>query len=135
MSAAEPIINAGFHLNIDGNKLIVSPASQLNDQQRQYIKNHKADILAELNHATAYAEEIAAERQAMHEIDGGIDPITAEDLSRLDHQFHNHLFGPGIRDNCCAPRHGRYCDEGRRLKDQYYQACQLAEQKRRQNNV
>ena len=79
-------------------------------------------------------DEALAERQAIHEIEGGIDPVTAEDLSRLDHQFHNHIFGPGKQDNCCAPRHGSYCEEGRKLKEQYYKACRLAEKKRRQSN-
>lgn len=39
---------AGFSLTLDGNDIVVTPPGKLNDQQRQYLKEHKGEILAEL---------------------------------------------------------------------------------------
>jgi hypothetical protein len=39
---------AGFSLALDGNDIVVNPPGMLNDQQRQYLKEHKGEILAEL---------------------------------------------------------------------------------------
>lgn len=33
--------------------------------------------------------------------------------------FHGHLFGPGVSENCCYARAGRYCAEGARLRAEY----------------
>ena len=39
---------AGFSLTLDGNDIVVNPPGKLNDQQRQFLKEHKGEILAEL---------------------------------------------------------------------------------------
>ena len=39
---------AGFSLTLDGNDIVVTPPGKLNDQQRQFLKEHKGEILAEL---------------------------------------------------------------------------------------
>lgn len=39
---------AGFSLTLDGNDIVVNPPGKLNDLQRQYLKEHKGEILAEL---------------------------------------------------------------------------------------
>lgn len=39
---------AGFSLTLDGNDIVVNPPGRLNDQQRQFLKEHKGEILAEL---------------------------------------------------------------------------------------
>lgn len=39
---------AGFSLTLDGNDIVVTPPGKLSDQQRQYLKEHKGEILAEL---------------------------------------------------------------------------------------
>ena len=40
---------AGFSLTLDGNDIVVNPPGKLNDQQRQFLKEHKGEILAELH--------------------------------------------------------------------------------------
>jgi hypothetical protein len=38
----------GFKVEADGEKLIVSPSSKLTDEQREFIKRHKDELLVEL---------------------------------------------------------------------------------------
>lgn len=40
--------SAGFELRADGDRLLVSPVDQLSDTQRQFLRDHKADILTAL---------------------------------------------------------------------------------------
>lgn len=42
---------AGFTLELDGTALVVSPANRLNEQQRAYIRQHKAALVALLTDA------------------------------------------------------------------------------------
>jgi hypothetical protein len=45
------IRQAGFTLAVSEGKLLVTPAKKLTDQQREFIKQHKAQIIAELKAA------------------------------------------------------------------------------------
>jgi hypothetical protein len=47
---------AGFSLTLDGNDIVVNPPGRLNDQQRQFLKEHKGEIL----------ECLRAERVVVH---------------------------------------------------------------------
>jgi hypothetical protein len=55
MNAATTFVSkiqaAGFHLALRGDALEVSPASRLTAPQRQFIREHKAEILAALKAA------------------------------------------------------------------------------------
>jgi hypothetical protein len=42
------IEDAGFNVEADGERLIVSPFSKLTDEQRAFIKRHKDELLVEL---------------------------------------------------------------------------------------
>jgi len=65
MSTVRKIIEAGFDLKTDGTRLAVSPADKLSDEQRQFIREHKAEIMAELQTATVYdLDRHAAEKEA-----------------------------------------------------------------------
>ncbi len=48
MSALQKIKNAGFDIEMQGDSFVVTPASLLNSQQREFLKNHKAEIISEL---------------------------------------------------------------------------------------
>lgn len=48
MSALSRIEKAGFKVFMDGDNLAINPASNLNQSQRDFLKSHKAEIIAEL---------------------------------------------------------------------------------------
>ena len=88
--SAQPILNElltnGFTLDIEGEKLKVSPASNLTDELRQKIRAHKSELLQalrskdEANRVDDYTE-IFHERAAIAEYDGGITREQAEDMA------------------------------------------------------
>ena len=45
MDVLQKIRDAGFSLWVDGDDLIVSPSSKLTDEQRAYLKMHKAAVI------------------------------------------------------------------------------------------
>lgn len=49
MGALANIREAGFNIKINPAGLEISPASRLTQQQRDFLKNHRAEIIAELN--------------------------------------------------------------------------------------
>jgi len=54
MTYLEPIQSAGFRLYLEDGKLLVEPFSKLTDRQREFLRRHKAELIAEL---TAAANE------------------------------------------------------------------------------
>jgi hypothetical protein len=48
MIALNKIRQAGFSLSVVDGKLLVTPAKNLTDQQREFIKQHKTEIISEL---------------------------------------------------------------------------------------
>ena len=48
MSALATLTDYGLHVEAQGDKLIVSPASGLNDELRAFIRDHKPDLILEL---------------------------------------------------------------------------------------
>jgi hypothetical protein len=49
----------------------------------------------------------------------------AETVAALAEAFYQHLCGPGRATNCCFAPAGRYCPEGERLREAYYEAVQM----------
>ena len=49
MSALLKIRNAGFDVVLDGDSFKVTPASLLTTKLREFLKSHKAEIMAELS--------------------------------------------------------------------------------------
>ncbi len=99
MSTSEAIERmhvAGFLLAANGESLSVSPAENLSDRQRQWLRAHKAEILAELR-AMRSAD-------AVLDADGGHDLAPAND----GHQLPSRLVSAAIR--VCRDIHGD--DEG-----------------------
>jgi hypothetical protein len=52
------IIDAGFNLEIESGNLIVQPASKLTPEQRQFICQHKVEILEELRHSPDCVDDL-----------------------------------------------------------------------------
>jgi hypothetical protein len=48
MDVLQKIRDAGFSLWVDGGDLIISPSSKLTDEQRAYLKMHKAAVIERL---------------------------------------------------------------------------------------
>ncbi len=76
--------------------------------------------------AARAALDAAQERAAILEHDAGMKRTEAERVSKLAEAFYNHLFGPAQATNCCYAPRGRYCNEGKKLKDAYYDAAKTA---------
>lgn len=50
----------------------------------------------------------------------------AERVAKLAELFYNHLFGPGMVTGCCWAPGGRYCTEGKKHLNVYYEAAKAA---------
>jgi len=48
MTTLAKIKQAGFSITLDGDALVISPASALTQNQREFLKQHKAEIINEL---------------------------------------------------------------------------------------
>ncbi len=76
--------------------------------------------------AARVALEAAEERTAILEHDAGMKRTDAERVAKLAEAFYNHLFGPAQATNCCYAPRNRYCAEGLKLRDTYYDAAKAA---------
>lgn len=70
--------------------------------------------------------EAFEERAAILEYEGGLSRVEADRVAKLSGEFYQHLFGPGQATGCCHGRSDRYCPEGRRLRNAYYDAAKAA---------
>lgn len=48
MTALTQLIGKGFEVGTDGDKILISPAKNLTDDIRQWIRDHRSELLAEL---------------------------------------------------------------------------------------
>lgn len=76
MAAVETLHHHGLTIDAKNGNLIVSPRDRITDEIRAYIRQHKADILAELQ-AEALDENFQ-ERAAILEYDAGLPRQEAE---------------------------------------------------------
>lgn len=51
MEALNRLRNAGFSVEVDGEDLLITPGDSLTDQQTAWIRQHKAELMAELRAA------------------------------------------------------------------------------------
>lgn len=58
MSALSKIRNAGFELNLIDENIEIIPFSKLNQQQREFLRSHKAELIAELKATPPYSENL-----------------------------------------------------------------------------
>lgn len=71
MSALNKMRSAGFTVELNGENLKIAPSSKLTDKQRDFIKAHKADLIAELAAVDAMLESAS-------------DPVTTAAIRYLD---------------------------------------------------
>lgn len=48
MAALSHLVSNGLEVQVQGNRLIVSPSERLNDELRAWIRDHKPELLREL---------------------------------------------------------------------------------------
>jgi len=71
-------------------------------------------------------QEATKERAPILEHNGRLTSEEAGRVSQLAGEFYNHLFGVGQATGCCYGRINKYCTEGNRLRDTYYEAAKAA---------
>jgi len=71
-------------------------------------------------------DEVPEDRVAILELKADSKREQAERVAGLARDFYNHLFGPAKETSCCVAPAGRYCAEGQRLRDLYYDAAREA---------
>lgn len=122
------VTRAGGAIRANGDRLDLEAPRPLPDDLIERIRQHKAEILAALENEMHQeiieaAREAAEERAAILEHDGGLSRTKADEVAKLAEAFYAHLWGVGKVSGCCHAPAGRYCEEGRRLRDTYYGAC------------
>lgn len=120
MTALNYLQGVGLSLESAGDRLRVSPAALITEAIGQFIRDHKAEILAEL--ASANAGEVAApiphDRteppvEQQHTV---LTAATASPAWRMaDAAFIDHLMGC----RACHAATGRYCAAGASLRQRY----------------
>ena len=82
----------------------------------------KAHFLREARYTEA--RQIIASREALaHAQVPREEPLPVDEtVTQLAEAFYNHLFGPGQATGCCYGRTNKYCGEGKKLRDAYYDA-------------
>lgn len=93
---------------------------------RAHFLNEAATTGARQEIASRAALEAAEERAAIMEHDGGMERSEVERVSKLAEAFYNHLFAHAEVTGCCWAPRNRYCKEGLRLRDAYYEAAKAA---------
>ncbi len=128
----EEAVKNGLYLEVAGGNLRYRGPKGLVIQVLPLLKAHKSEILAYLRRAAneqTGAEEVSeavresvGERAAILEYEAGFSRDEADQTAEYCRDFYTHLFGPGKANNCCYAPADRYCEEGRRLRDRYYEA-------------
>ncbi|SFJ07590.1 hypothetical protein SAMN05216206_3452 [Pseudomonas guineae] len=107
MAALDYLHRAGLAVEMEGERLRVTPAERITADHRQYLSEHRAELLAELNAAND------ANDQPQHLIQTAATAST-EWLAARD-AFYHHLMPCR---SCYAPT-GRYCPAGAELRQRY----------------
>ena len=82
MGALSKIKSAGFEVTLDGDGFEISPSSTLTLTQREFLKLHRAEIIAELKAANVSAEHRQAVLNWLHSIGETDQEIITETLER-----------------------------------------------------
>jgi hypothetical protein len=143
MSAAEIITDLqadGVRLSADGDRLLAEPRSAITDAHRHLIRTHKPALLAHLQAANepaddhqAALDELADERAAILEHDGGLSRAKAERIAKgAARAYYSHIMRQlqtrcGCRTTGWTAARVRLCAEGQRLKDAYHRAVEATE--------
>lgn len=129
MVALDYLRRAGLAVELEGDRLRITPADRITDAHRQYLRDHRAELLAELSDAndpqqltrasaaTTPAPAVGGASEAASEppyVIRTAATATPEWREARD-QYHHHVFAcPG-----CLPPTGRYCQTGAELRAVY----------------
>ena len=103
-----------------------SPKNLIGNQPDRHGLNQAHTTEARQVIAARAALEAAQERAGILEHEGGLKRTEAERVAKLAEAFYNHLFGPAQATGCCYAPRNRYCAEGLKLRDVYYDAAKAA---------
>ncbi len=85
MTTLQKIQHAGFDLSIsEAGALVVVPASKLTQEQREFLKAHKAEIIKELRHAEQAANEIISQFVTCYTPEGNPIQVEARDADHAE---------------------------------------------------
>lgn len=120
-------VAAGIRVTVEGESILLEAASAPPEELLDALRRDKIEILALLRvssgpWATTEADEATEEPAAIMK-EAGTNPVTAEHLAELAREFYSHFFAKAKRIGCCFAPAGRYCNEGERLKEDYYTAA------------
>lgn len=114
MAALDYLRQAGLVVELEGERLRVSPASRITDEHRQYLNDHRADVLAELEVANdAQIAPVTQQYEPQHFI------RTAATASPEWLQSRDLYIGHLMRCDACHAPTVRYCAIGEALRQRY----------------
>lgn len=91
----------------------VTPDTPQKNNIQECVENGYAD-----------AREAVEERAAILEFETELPSWRQAEVVEAARAFYQHVFGPGRTVGCCNAPMGRYCSEGKQLRDKYYGRCQ-----------
>jgi len=114
MAALDYLRQSGLVVELEGKRLRVSPASRITDDHRQYLNDHRVELLAELEVANdPQIVSIPQQEQTQHVI------RTAATASSEWHQSRNLFIGHLMSCRACHAPTVRYCATGAVLRQRY----------------
>ncbi|MFJ2327786.1 hypothetical protein [Pseudomonas sp. NPDC087690] len=114
MAALDYLRQAGLVVELVGERLRVSPASRINDEHRQYLNKHLAELLAELEVVNdPQIASVAQQEQPQHVI------RTAATATYEWQQSRDLYIGHLMSCRACHAPTVRYCATGAALHQRY----------------
>jgi hypothetical protein len=114
MAALDYLRQSGLVVELEGKRLRVSPALRITDDHRQYLNDHRVELLAELEVANdPQIASIPQHEQTQHVI------RTAGTASSEWHQSRNLYIGHLMSCRACHAPTVRYCATGAALRQRY----------------
>lgn len=115
MAALDYLRRAGLAVEANGERLRLRPIERVTDELRQYVRNHRAELLMELSAAND-STALETEQQPITPTRYTLTAATASpEWRQARDQYINHLMGCRA---CHAPS-SRYCATGADLRQQY----------------
>ena len=115
MAALDYLHRAGLAVEANGDRLRLRPIDRVTDELRQFVRNHRAELLVELsaaNGSTTPEDEQQASISPCHALTAA---TASPEWRQARDQYINHLMS--CRD-CYAPT-SRYCTIGVSLRNHY----------------
>lgn len=114
MAALDYLRQAGLVVELEGKRLRVSPASRITDENRQYLNDYRAELLAELEAANDLQIALVPQQGKLQHV-----IRTAYTASLEWRQVRNLYIGHLMICRACHAPTGRYCVAGAALRQRY----------------